>query len=98
MKTKNSFKIEILSIYKTNQNKQQEILHLPDENQNRQGLLKSPEHASKAMLFLKQGYQKDSKQILENAIFKEDYKYKNVLLDKSQIVLIKFYNPRLQQL
>lgn len=35
MKTKNSFKIEILSIYKTNQNKQQEILHLPDENQNR---------------------------------------------------------------
>ena len=43
------------------------------ENQNREGLLKTPERASKAMKFLTEGYEKDPKQILQSAMFKEDY-------------------------
>lgn len=39
----------------------------------REGLLKTPERASKAMLFLTQGYQQDAKKILESAMFKESY-------------------------
>lgn len=50
------------------------------EDPNREGLLKTPERVAKAMQFLTQGYNTDGKQILESAIFSEDY---------NQMVLIK---------
>ena len=40
---------------------------------NREGLMKTPERASKAIKFLTEGYEKDPKQILQSAMFKEDY-------------------------
>lgn len=43
------------------------------EDVSREGLVKTPERAAKAMLFLTQGYQQDAKEILEGAMFKEDY-------------------------
>jgi GTP cyclohydrolase I len=50
------------------------------ENPSREGLLKTPERVAKAMQFLTQGYEIDAKQILESAIFSEDY---------NQMVLVK---------
>ena len=38
-----------------------------------EGLVKTPERAAKAMLFLTQGYQQDAAKILKGAMFKEDY-------------------------
>lgn len=43
------------------------------EDVDREGLLKTPERAAKAMLFLTQGYQQDAEKILKGAMFKEDY-------------------------
>ncbi|MEZ4856009.1 MAG: GTP cyclohydrolase I FolE [Gelidibacter sp.] len=39
----------------------------------REGLQKTPERASKAMLFLTQGYQQDAEKVLKSAMFKESY-------------------------
>ena len=39
----------------------------------REGLVKTPERAAKAMLFLTQGYKQDAEEILKGAMFKEDY-------------------------
>jgi GTP cyclohydrolase IA len=50
------------------------------ENTKREGLLKTPERASKAMQFLTQGYEQDAAKILQGAMFKEDY---------SQMVIVK---------
>lgn len=49
------------------------ILSEIGEDGSRDGLLKTPERAAKAMLFLTQGYQQDPVSILEGAMFKEDY-------------------------
>ncbi len=49
------------------------ILDALGEDTNREGLLKTPERASKAMQFLTKGYQEDPKAILQSALFKEDY-------------------------
>jgi len=68
-----NFNIETLPITEQIKTNYQEIIHLLGENQNREGLLKTPERASKAMKFLTEGYEKDPKQILQSAIFKEDY-------------------------
>ncbi len=51
------------------------------EDVEREGLLKTPERASKAMQFLTKGYQEDPQQILKSALFKEDYK--NMVLVKN---------------
>ncbi|GFZ85543.1 GTP cyclohydrolase 1 [Aquaticitalea lipolytica] len=43
------------------------------EDVSRDGLLKTPERASKAMQFLTQGYNQDAAEILKSAMFKESY-------------------------
>ena len=43
------------------------------ENSGREGLLKTPERAAKAMQFLTEGYDKDPNEILKSAIFSESY-------------------------
>ncbi|RSK38723.1 MULTISPECIES: GTP cyclohydrolase I FolE [Mangrovimonas] len=43
------------------------------EDTSRQGLLKTPERASKAMQFLTQGYHQDAAEILRSAMFDESY-------------------------
>ena len=43
------------------------------ENPDREGVLKTPERAAKAMQFLTQGYELDAEKILKKAMFKEDY-------------------------
>ena len=58
-----------------------EILNLIGEDANREGLLKSPERIAKAILFLTQGYSANPKEIIESAIFKEDYKQMVIVKD-----------------
>jgi len=43
------------------------------EDVKREGLIKTPERASKAMQFLTQGYNQDPVKIMRNAIFNEEY-------------------------
>jgi len=50
-----------------------EIIVGVGEDVNREGLLKTPERASKAMQFLTQGYDLDAAEILKSAMFTEDY-------------------------
>lgn len=50
------------------------------ENPSREGLLKTPVRAAKAMQFLTQGYDLDPAEILRSAMFAEDY---------SQMVIVK---------
>jgi GTP cyclohydrolase I len=42
------------------------------EDENREGLIKTPERIAKAMQYMTQGYQMDAKEILESAKFHED--------------------------
>ena len=51
------------------------------ENAEREGLLKTPERAAKAMQFLTKGYQEDAEQILRSALFREDYSEMVVVKD-----------------
>ncbi|HNW67870.1 MAG TPA: GTP cyclohydrolase I FolE [Bacteroidales bacterium] len=57
-----------------------EIITCIHENPDREGLVKTPVRAAKAIQFLTHGYDIDPKTILESALFKEDYK---------QIVVVK---------
>ena len=50
------------------------------EDVTREGLVKTPERAAKAMQFLTHGYELDPKKILKSAMFKEDY---------SEMVIVK---------
>jgi len=43
------------------------------EDVSREGLLKTPERASKAMQYLTKGYNEDPNKILKSALFKEEY-------------------------
>jgi len=51
----------------------EDIIDSIGEDKNREGLLKTPERASKAIQFLTHGYDLDAKEILKSAVFKEDY-------------------------
>ncbi len=51
------------------------------EDAYRDGLLKTPERAAKAMQFLTQGYEMDAEQVLQSAIFTEDYSEMVVVKD-----------------
>ncbi len=51
------------------------------EDASRDGLLKTPERAAKAMQFLTQGYEMDPKAILTGAMFKEEYSEMVVVKD-----------------
>ncbi|MBK0380243.1 GTP cyclohydrolase I FolE [Mucilaginibacter segetis] len=57
-----------------------DVLKQIGENPEREGLLKTPERIAKAMLYLTHGYELDAKEILNSAMFKEEY---------SQMVIVK---------
>ena len=56
------------------------VLDLIGEDSSREGLIKTPERVAKAMQFLTHGYDINPSEILESAMFSEDY---------SQMILIK---------
>lgn len=58
-----------------------EIIRLLGEDPDREGLLKSPERISKAMLFFTNGYDLNPEEILRSAMFDEDYKQMVVVKD-----------------
>ena len=57
-----------------------EILSLLGEDIEREGLIKTPERVAKAMSFVTKGYSQDPIEIINSAIFREEYK---------QMVLVK---------
>lgn len=57
-----------------------EIIEGAGEDPGREGLLKTPVRAGKAMQFLTQGYNMDAEEILRSAMFAEDY---------SEMVIVK---------
>ena len=59
----------------------QNILGLVGENAGREGLDKTPERVAKAMQFLLQGYKTDPVEILQSAMFKEDYRQMVIVKD-----------------
>ncbi len=51
------------------------------EDTKRDGLLKTPERAAKAMQFLTQGYEQDAAEVLKSAMFKESYREMVIVKD-----------------
>lgn len=51
----------------------EQILKHIGEDPNREGLIKTPERAAKAVQFLTQGYQQDALAVIHSAMFTEDY-------------------------
>jgi GTP cyclohydrolase IA len=68
-----NFNIDTLPITEEIKGHFSEVINLLGEDITREGLLKTPERASKAMKFLTEGYEMDPKQILQSAMFTEDY-------------------------
>ena len=58
-----------------------EILRLLGENPQREGLLKTPERVAKAMQFMTQGYEQSGTEIIQKAIFDEEYKQMVIVRD-----------------
>ena len=75
-------KFEEYNIEVTDELKQKfhEIIEGLGEDVKRDGLLKTPERASKAMQYLTSGYHIDAEKVLKSALFDEDY---------SEMVIIK---------
>jgi GTP cyclohydrolase I len=71
------YNIEITDDVKKNYSS---IIESIGEDTDRQGLLKTPERAAKAMQYLTQGYQQDAEEVLKSALFDEDY---------SEMVIVK---------
>jgi GTP cyclohydrolase I len=67
--------LEEYNIEVTNEVKERysKIIDEIGEDLDREGLKKTPERAAKAMLFLTQGYKQDPVEILESAMFAEEY-------------------------
>jgi GTP cyclohydrolase I len=68
-----NFNIDTLPITEEIKGHFSEVINLLGEDTSREGLVKTPERASKAMKFLTEGYEMDPKQILQSAMFKENY-------------------------
>ena len=68
-------KIEDYNIKVTDdvKNRYKSIIEELGEDSEREGLLKTPERASKAMQFLTQGYHQDASKVLKSAMFAEEY-------------------------
>ena len=62
-----------INITKEVQDRYHKIIDEIGEDVNREGLVKTPERAAKAMLFLTQGYKQNAEEVLRSAMFKEDY-------------------------
>src|SRR5690606_16119686 len=69
-KTLEEYAIQTTDELKNNYTK---IIQELGENTDREGLMKTPERAAKAMQFLTQGYDQDATQIIKSAMFREDY-------------------------
>jgi GTP cyclohydrolase I len=76
-------KIENFDDYTTNELAKNygNILKLLGEDNLREGLDKTPERVAKAMQFLLQGYKTDPVEILQSALFKEDYRQMVIVKD-----------------
>jgi GTP cyclohydrolase I len=68
-----NFNIDTLPITEDIKINFSKIIGLLGENTDREGLEKTPLRAAKAMKFLTEGYEKDPTQILQSAMFSEDY-------------------------
>jgi len=68
-----NFNLDTLPITEEIKGHYSEVISLLGEDTNREGLVKTPERASKAMKFLTEGYEMDPQQILQSAMFKENY-------------------------
>lgn len=77
-KKKDSYSDEITKSIATNYHR---IIDSLGEDTQREGLLKTPERAAKAMQFLTQGYGQDVAQTLKSALFKEEYNEMVVVKD-----------------
>ena len=75
-----NFNIETLKKTDKIKSNYENILNLLGENKDRDGLLKTPERAAKAISFLTEGYDKSPHEILQSAMFKESY---------SEMVIVK---------
>lgn len=58
-----------------------DVIKLLGEDVDREGLLKTPQRAAKAMQYLTQGYNQDPQKILLDALFKEDYRQMVIVKD-----------------
>lgn len=58
-----------------------EIIKLLGEDIDREGLLQTPLRVAKAMQFMTQGYQQNPEEILNSALFKEDYRQMVIVKD-----------------
>jgi GTP cyclohydrolase I len=76
----NKFEEYNIKITEDIQEKYSSIIKQIGENPKREGLLKTPERASKAIQFLTHGYDLDAEKILKSALFDEDY---------SEMVIVK---------
>jgi GTP cyclohydrolase I len=58
-----------------------EILRLIGEDPEREGLVKTPERVAKALQFMTQGYEQNGHEIIQKAIFDEEYKQMVIVRD-----------------